>query len=153
MKRLLILAISLLSLSGCGNGQTNTSAPQIKEQKQTEPAFSSLPADDVIEVASSGEIGNLNRFHKFLENTDAKEADHIQIRQFTTEGDPISRDIHFDGSVFQSTFNSSRDQYGSGDISETVCAELTRTETVESTDYQLEACESDQVNSLLTVWK
>ncbi|WP_203333585.1 DUF4362 domain-containing protein [Planococcus beigongshangi] len=149
MKRLLILAISLLSLSGCGNGQTNTSAPQIKEQKQTEPAFSSLPADDVIEVASSSEIGNLNRFYKFLENIEAKEADHIQIRRFTTEGDPISRDIQFDGSVFQFIFNSSRDQYGA----EAVCDELTRTETVESTDYQLEGCESDQVNSLLTVWK
>lgn len=153
MKRLLILAISLLSLSGCGKGQTNTSAPQIKEQKQTEPAFSSLPADDVIEVASSGEIGNLNRFYKFLENIEAKEADHIQIRQFTTEGNPISQDIQFDGSVFQSIFNSSRDQYGSGGIAEAVCDELIGTKTAEGTEYLLVGCENGQENHLLTFWE
>lgn len=153
MKKLMILAVSVLSLAGCDNGQTNTSAPQTNEEKQTDPAFSPLPADDVIEVASSGEIENLNRFHTFLENTDAKEVDHVQIRHFTTEGDPISWDIQFDGSVFQSILNSSRDQYGSGGIAEVVCDELIETKTAEGTEYLLVGCENGQENHLLTVWK
>lgn len=156
MKKLpVLILISGLILAGCqagDDGQENTAAPQTTKQERGASAFAPLPAVDVIEVSSSGEAENLNRFYAFLENAEAEEPDHIQVRQFTTEGDPVTQDIQFDESEFKSILATSRDQYGSGGIAETVCDELTVTETAERTDYQLEGCENGQENYLLTVW-
>lgn len=154
MKRLVafILAGSLI-LSGCQDNQENADSPQITEQEPSQNAFSTLPRADVIESESSGKLKNLERFQTFLEHTNEKEPDHIQIIQFTTEGDPISRNLQFDGTVFKSMVNSSRDAYGSGGISEAVCSEITKTETAERIDYQLESCEIQEVIDLLVVWK
>ena len=157
MKRLMMLVfLSGLILGGCqsgDDGQANPQPPKTIKQERAKSAFSPLPAADVIESGNSGEIKNLNRFNIFLEHVDAKEPDHIQIRHFTTEGDPISRDIQFDGSVFKSILDSSRDKYGSGGISETVCTELGKIETAERTDYQLEGCEDGEAAYLLVVEK
>ncbi|MCM3609859.1 DUF4362 domain-containing protein [Planococcus sp. MERTA32b] len=154
MKRLAsIILIGALFLSGCQDNRVNEDSPQITQPEPSENAFPPLPTADVIESGSSGEVKNLDRFQTFLEHADEKEPDYIQIIQFTTEGDPISRDLQFDGAVFKSTMNSSRDSYGSGGISEAVCSEIAKTETAERTDYQLEDCEDTEVIDLLVVWK
>ncbi|WP_033541799.1 DUF4362 domain-containing protein [Planococcus sp. CAU13] len=155
MKQLMVLLlVSGLILAGCqaGEEQASPAPPKTTEQEPAKSAFSPLPAVDVIEVTSSGEAENLNRFYVFLESAEAKEPDHIQIRQFTTEGDPVTKDIKFDGSEFKSILDTSRDQYGPRGVAEAVCDELTVTETAERTDYQLEGCENNQENHLLTVW-
>ncbi|QHJ69993.1 DUF4362 domain-containing protein [Planococcus halotolerans] len=154
MKRLaaLILTGSLI-VSGCRDVQVNEDSPQITVQEPGENAFSALPTEDVIESTTSGEIKNMSRFQTFLEHANEKEPDHIQIVQFTTEGDPISRDLQFDGTEFKSVLNSSRDRYGSGGISEAVCSDITTTETAERIDYQLEGCVNTEEINLLVVWK
>ncbi|MFC3212389.1 DUF4362 domain-containing protein [Planomicrobium okeanokoites] len=82
-----------------------------------------------------------------------QEPDHIQLIQFTSEGHPISRDVQFDGSEFKSIVNSSRDSYGSGGVSEVACSGISKSETDERIDYQLEGCENKKVVELLVIWK
>lgn len=154
MKRLVAFILTGgLILSGCQDSRVDQSSVQTIKQEPGENAFPALPTVDVIESASSGEVKNLDRFQIFLERANHKEPDHIQIIQFTSEGDPISRDLQFDGTVFKSIVNSSRDAYGSGGISEAVCSEITKTETDERIDYQLADCENTEEVDLLVVWK
>ena len=154
MKKLAALILTGgLILSGCQNIQGNEDSAQTTKQEPSENAFSALPASDVIESASSGELKNMNRFQTFLERANEKEPDHIQIVQFTTEGDPIFRDLQFDGTVFKSIVDRSRDSYGSGRVSEAVCSDITKTETAERIDYQLRGCEDQEEIDLLVVWK
>lgn len=157
MKQLLILALlGCLIMAGCqetNNGREITESPQTKKQEHIGSALPILPQVDVVESANSGEIKNKARFIEFLENTNENKADHIQIIQVTTEGDPIKRGIQFDGSIFISTIDSSRDEYGTGGISETVCTELTTTDAAERIDYQLEGCEDEEERHLLAEWK
>lgn len=154
MKKLvaLILAGGLI-LSGCQDIQRTAESPQTTKEEPSGNAFSALPRADVIESAGSGEIKNLDRFHTFLEHINGEEPDHIQIIRLTTEGDPISRDLQFDGTAFKSIMDSSRDKYGSGGVSEAVCSEITKRETAERIDYQLEGCENKEEIELLVVWK
>ncbi|RAZ81291.1 DUF4362 domain-containing protein [Planococcus halotolerans] len=154
MKRLAAMVlVGGLILSGCQDIQVNEDSSQTTKQEPSENGFSALPTEDVIESTTSGEIKNMSRFQTFLEHANEKEPDHIQIVQFTTEGDPISRDLQFDGTEFKSVLNSSRDRYGSGGISEAVCSDITTTETTERTDYLLEGCENTEEIDLLIVWK
>lgn len=157
MKQILVMTLfSCFILAGCQDGNNDqqiTDSPQINKEEPVQGAFSLLPAAEVIESSSSGETKNINRFYAFLENTNEKEPDHIQIIQFTTEGDPVYQDIQFDGSVFTSTVNSSRDKYGSGGVRGTVCTDLTTAESAERIDYLLEGCENQEENLLLVVWK
>ncbi|RLQ90048.1 DUF4362 domain-containing protein [Planomicrobium sp. Y74] len=154
MKRLAArVLVGGLVLSGCRDVQVNEYSSQTTKQEPSENAFSPLPRADVIESTSFGEIKNMKRFQTFLEHANEKEPDHIQIVQFTTEGDLISRDLQFDGSEYKSVLNSSRDRYGSGGISEVVCSEITTIETAERIDYLLDDCEDTEEIDLLVVWK
>lgn len=149
----LLILTGGLFLAGCQEVEEETDFRPNSKQEQNPDAFSPLTAIDVIESGSSGEIKNVNRFEKFLERVNDQEPDHIQLVQFTTEGDPITRDLQFDGVEFKSKVNSSKDAYGSGCISEAICTEITETETAERIDYQLEGCEMQEVLELLVVWK
>lgn len=154
MKRLgALVLVGGLILAGCRNVQEVADFTPNIEQEQEPSAFSPLAIVDVIEIASSGEIKNMDRFQTFLEHAREQEPDHIQIVQFTTEGDPVSRDLQFNGTVFESIVDSSRDTYGSGGISEAVCSEVTMTETAETIDYRLDGCENKEEIDLLVVWK
>ncbi|WP_372868619.1 DUF4362 domain-containing protein [Planomicrobium okeanokoites] len=152
------LAILILTggwlLTGCQDIQEVTADIQPNTgQEPDRSAFSPLPQIDVIEVASSGEIKNENRFQTFLERVNEQEPDHIQLVQFTSEGDPISRDVQFDGSEFKSIVNSSRDSYGEGSVSEMACSGISKSETDDRIDYQLEGCGNKKVVELLVIWK
>lgn len=141
-------------LAGCQDIQEETADIQPNTgQELDRSAFSPLPQIDVIEVASSGEIKNRDRFQTFLERVNEQEPDHIQLIQFTSEGNPIFRDVQFDGSEFKSIVNSSRDSYGSGGVSEVACSGISKSETDERIDYQLEGCENNKVVELLVIWK
>lgn len=153
MKKVLLLALlSCFILPGCNN-QPSPEPSQTNKPKHSQGVFVPLPATEVIESSNSGELKNIDRFNTFLENINEKEADHIQIIHFTTEGDPIYQDIQFDGTEFTSTVDNSRDKYGSGGITEKICTELKIEESDERKDYMLEGCEGQGEELLLVFWK
>lgn len=152
IKVLLLALISCFILPGC-NDLPSKDAGQPNKPEPAQGQFSPLPATEVIESSNSGEVKNIDRFYAFLENINEKESDHIQIIQFTTEGDPIYQDIQFDGTEFTSTVDNSRDEYGSGGIRETVCTELEIEESDERIDYLLKGCENQEEELLLVFWK
>ena len=148
--------LSCFLLFGC---QAENETQEVEELNQIEtpeiaaegsPSFAEA---DTIENRNLGQSENLERFQKFLTHVNQKEADLIRIVSYTTEGDAIYQDLHFDGKAIISTIDSTRDQYGPGAVTETSCMALRTEESAESVDYYLEGCENQEENFLLTVEK
>lgn len=63
-----------------------------------------------------GDITNLDKFNAFVDHVQQGKKDKIRIVHYTIEGDAILQDLDFDGKSIHSTFDSTRDEYGSGSI-------------------------------------
>jgi Domain of unknown function (DUF4362) len=76
---------------------------------------------------------NIERFQEFLTNTNAKKEDEIRITSYTMEGDPIFKDLVFDGEKFHYTYDNSHDGYGGQDkgIYKDICSEILMEEPAE----------------------
>jgi hypothetical protein len=93
------------------------------------------------------EYYNIERFHEFLANTNAKKKDEIRITSYTMEGDPIFKDLVFDGKKYHYTFDNSHDAYAGQDkgIYKDICSEILMEEPAEPA-FILNGC-SKQVDT------
>lgn len=76
---------------------------------------------------------NTERFQEFLANTNAKKKDEIRITSYTMEGDPIFKDLVFDGEKYHYTYDNSHDGYAGQDkgIYKDICSEILMEEPAE----------------------
>lgn len=105
--------------------------------------------EDIVDM--HGDIENIERFYQFIENIENNNADEIRVVSYTTEGDPIIRDLSFDGEVIEATLDSRRDKYGPGSLDTTTCQSIEAEETVERTDYLLTDCKQPSIDKLILV--
>lgn len=135
-----LVAVSLLTLTGCGT---------------------SYPSEEAIkngDIVMTPERANIDRFEIFLKKVDAQKKDTIRMTNYTTEGDAIIEDITFDGKEFEYSLDSSRDEYGSetDDRNKEVCQNLkeqvendqsifTLTDCEEGTDHEIFKSDSDKL--------
>lgn len=107
MKKINILILSVLLLVGiwgCTNNKVN-SLPK------SEP----YTVDEAIkkgDVVSTDKVYNLDKFERFLLNLSTQKADHIRVTSYTDEGDPIFKDLKYDGSVIRYSYDTSNDAFG-----------------------------------------
>ncbi|MGE7978545.1 DUF4362 domain-containing protein [Psychrobacillus sp. NPDC093200] len=66
--------------------------------------------------------------------------DNIRIVTYTTEGDPILRDLAYDGNVIISKLDTRRDHFGAGSLKTTSC-----------TSYELEGCQEEYDKNVLVI--
>ncbi|MBY0147898.1 DUF4362 domain-containing protein [Neobacillus niacini] len=110
------------------------------------------PSDEDI-VDMHGEITNLEKFMKFVENVNQGTEDKIRVVRYTTEGDPLLHDLKYDGKIITSTTDTTRDEFGNGSVSTATCKSIDVKETDESTDYTLSGCDkTNRDNSILIIW-
>ncbi|MDR0434776.1 MAG: DUF4362 domain-containing protein [Gracilibacteraceae bacterium] len=84
-----------------------------------------LPADyskeqaikDGVYVIHGAEIHNQRRVDAFYADALAGRAAFMRVMQYTIEGDPIITDYRYDGETYTVVYDSTRDKFGSGDIS------------------------------------
>jgi hypothetical protein len=111
------------------------------------------PSDEDI-VDSHGEIANIEKFMKFVENVNQGREDKIRVVRYTIEGDPMLHDLEYDGEIITSTTDTTRDEFGNGSVSTATCKSINVKETDETTDYILSGCDkTDRDNSILVIWK
>jgi hypothetical protein len=111
------------------------------------------PSEEDI-VDSHGDITNIEKFMKFVENVNQGREDKIRVVRYTIEGDPILHDLEYDGEIITSTTDTTRDEYGNGSVSTATCKSINVKETAETTDYILSGCDkTDRDNSILVIWK
>jgi hypothetical protein len=111
------------------------------------------PSDEDI-VNTQGEITNLEKFIKFVENVNQGREDKIRVVRYTTEGDPMLHDLEYDGEIITSTTDTTRDEFGNGSVNKATCKSIDIKETDERTDYTLSGCDkTNRDNSILVIWK
>lgn len=116
MKRVLFtLSVALMMLTACeANDQTVDSPgilnsfPEIVEPHNPEQAEQS---GDVVVLLEG--MRNKDKWNTFVKNVKNKQQDQVRVTKYTIEGGPIIYELIYDGSAIQSTYDNSRDAYGS----------------------------------------
>lgn len=114
-KSMLILSLALMLLTACEANDPTTDAsgitqafPEIIEPHNPEQAEQS---GDV--VVLHGDIRNEDKWDTFMKNVEKKQQDQVRVTMSTIEGGAIIQELIYDGSAIQSTYDNSRDLYGS----------------------------------------
>ncbi|MEK4053645.1 DUF4362 domain-containing protein [Paenibacillus sp. FSL F4-0087] len=116
MKRVLLtLLLALIMLTACeANDPTVDSPvvlnsfPEIIEPHNPEQAEQS---GDVVVLLEG--MRNKDKWNTFVKNVKNKQQDQVRVTMYTIEGGAVIYELIYDGSVIQSTYDNSRDAYGS----------------------------------------
>lgn len=116
MKRVLLtLLLALMMLTACeANDPTVDSPvvlnsfPEIIEPHNPEQAEQS---GDVVVLLEG--MRNKDKWNTFVKNVKNKQQDQVRVTMYIIEGGAIIYELIYDGSVIQSTYDNSRDAYGS----------------------------------------
>lgn len=122
MKKLLLLILLLIVVAGCSN--KNGYTPSKK---------------DIVE--KHGELKNFKRLDEFVENIRRTHEDGVRVVRYTIEGDPIIFDLIYNGKNIKLTSDTTRDEYGEGDINTTTCKSFQKAETEVNIKYHLSGCQ------------
>lgn len=129
MKRIALLVLLAATVIGCNR--------------------ESFEERDIIEDIQ-GEITNGERLYAFYENTVNGKEDAVRIISYTTEGDPIYQDLHFDGNKIESVEDYREDQFGSKEVVTRMCNEITIISSETEAVYVLAGCDPETgMNSVL----
>jgi hypothetical protein len=128
MKKLYLAPLFLaFIISGCQSNITTDYEPE---------------SGDILD--KHGDITNLDKFNAFVDHVQQGKKDKIRIVHYTIEGDAILHDLDFDGKTIHSTFDSTRDEYGSGSVTKASCKSIAVQETNTSTEYVIEGCDNNE---------
>jgi len=128
-----------LVLAGCQNEEQTI--PEEAADLPYPPEYIQAP-DDIVNM--HGDITNLERFYDFIDHVEKGKNDKVRIVKYTTEGAPMIHDLEFDGTEIHSTYDSTRDGFGSRSIEEANCKGITVVKTDSRTDYVLEECSNQK---------
>lgn len=147
-KSMLILSLALMLLTACQANDPTTDAtgitqafPEIIEPHNPEQAEQS---GDV--VVLHGDIRNEDKWDTFMKNVEKKQQDQVRVTMYTIEGGAIIQELIYDGSAIQSTYDNSRDAYGSkqGVMTDT-CKGIGKMKSEEgNVFYVLTGCEKEE---------
>ena len=134
-----ILSILCISLIGCSSNGAYDSEEAIKR-------------GDI--VLTPLEDYNLETFERFLKNFSNKKEDMIRITGYTHEGDPIFRDLQFDGKVIHYSYDNSNDQNGQPENHEDICREIKSKEIeVDRVEFFISNCKNIEEQSIIEIRK
>ena len=93
---------------------------------------------DIVNV--HGKLTGLDEWTKFVEQVKSGTPGEAHLVDYTIEGDPIFRDLLFDGQVIQYTYDNSMDNFGSPERKIGFCKNLDR----DGERYTLSKCDGDE---------
>lgn len=129
MKRWVMAIASLVCLAAC----SQDTGPQADQAEKDH-------TDQV--VIGHNAIENADRFHAFSKRLSHQQKDEIRIIQRTIEGDPIYKNIRYDGKKYEYTHDNREDAYGSKEVTTDTCGDFRVIETNTETTALLEKCEN-----------
>lgn len=141
MKKMIFLVLSVILLIGLLGCSTNNVASE-QSEPQSKP-YSSKEAIRKGDVVYLDKVYNFERFNQFLTNLADKKVDRIRVTGYTDEGDPLFKDLKFDGEVIRYTYDSSNDEFGgsSKGITTNTCSKVTSEENAQGEmDYTISGC-------------
>ncbi|MGO4733921.1 DUF4362 domain-containing protein [Paenibacillus sp. 2KB_22] len=147
-KSMLILSLALMLLTACEANDPTTDAsgitqafPEIIEPHNPEQAEQS---GDV--VVLHGVMRNGDTWNTFMKNVKKKQQDQVRVTMYTIEGGAIIQELIYDGSAIQSTYDNSRDAYGSKQgVKTDICKGIGKMKSEEgNVFYVLTGCEREE---------
>ncbi|WP_107839809.1 DUF4362 domain-containing protein [Metasolibacillus meyeri] len=130
MKKIILL-LSIFLIAGCQNTENIY---------DTDSLYTALPKDVVV---LHDKILNIERFESFLNHIEGGEKDDVRVVRYTTEGDPIFHELAYDTDSIKYSIDTTKDQYGSGQIIEAICTSIDVVKHTQNTEYILEGCDKD----------
>lgn len=141
MERYLFVIISFLiiiSISSCSKNKGYGSEEAIKRG----------------DVVYQNKVVNIERFEQFLINVSNKKEDIIRVTGYTDEGDPIFKDLQYDGKVIHFTYDNSNDKFAGSDkgVETNVCEKIIEKEFLQGKiDYYVGGCTKNPESFLIRV--
>lgn len=123
----LMIAIYTL-LTGCSNGKVDLDA------------MGTGAVDNADVINMHGSIVGLEKMDLFYEKTTKNVDSKLRVVHYTTEGDPIITDLSYEGGTFTVQHDSTRDQFGSGDIRTLSCNKFYKEENPTNLSYVVSEC-------------
>ncbi|PQP83264.1 hypothetical protein C0Q44_00595 [Paenibacillus sp. PCH8] len=97
-------------------------------------------------VVLHGGIRNGGKWNTFMKKVENKQQDQVRVTKYTIEGGPIIYELIYDGTAIQSTYDDSRDLYGSkqGRTTDTCKGIWTMKSEQGNIFYVLTGCEKEE---------
>ncbi|WP_145415193.1 DUF4362 domain-containing protein [Paenibacillus xylanexedens] len=150
-KYVMMLCLAVVLATGCSSNDSQQTADPVEKRSPfpaiVEPHNGEQAEESGDVVFLLGQMRNRDKWESFLQNVKKNQPDHVRVTMYTIEGDPIIHELIYDGTLFQSTYDATRDKYGSREeITTNTCKglELTKIERGESV-YVLTDCEKQNV--------
>lgn len=134
LNKLMILVLANTLFSGCQN-TTAIVSPKEKEIKNNA---------DVVDI--HGNVSNLYKMDDFVKSVKEKENASIRISHYTIEGDPIYHNIKYQDGKFELQYDTTRDKFGTGEVTTYSCENFEKTETNTEMKYTLNGCSGESKN-------
>ena len=115
MKKVLIIALTLLVLNGCQKDKIREEVPSeetvIPEVEQLQKLPDHPRPEDEIFIITNGETWNEDLWRQFREKTKKQEAAELTIARYTIEGEVIYELLRYDGESYVLYYDNSRDSF------------------------------------------
>lgn len=114
MKKKLILSLFLLFLLSLSLLVLKINSSKFKVQPfNKEPYTVETAKSNGDVILFSGQVINIDKLTRFIENVNINKDDKIRITSFTTEGTPIIQDLVFKNKIIKYSYDNSRDGFAS----------------------------------------
>jgi paraquat-inducible protein B len=148
MKSKLVLLLFVITLVGCsGLTDKNNGEGNAEENHPDAVEYNGVQNTDVVDT--HGQVENVNELDDFVDHVKANVEDEVRIIQYTVEGDPMITDLVYDGQSISYTHDTTRDNFGNGEVTTTRCETITKRTSNIETVYQLQ-CNGGN-NNILTI--
>ncbi|HJV78346.1 MAG TPA: DUF4362 domain-containing protein [Paludibacter sp.] len=112
----LLMLIALIVINGCSS----------KGQQQTSP--NEYPPDKAVQngdvLNNRAKVFNEEKLVNFIKNVQDGKQDKIRVTGYTIESDAIIQDLKYDGKQIERIEDTTRDKFGSQDITKTTCSKI-----------------------------
>lgn len=126
-----LLIMLIFTLTACTSNDTNDSdknskitqgGPELGGKDSIQPYVRGVENVDVLNT--HGSIEGLERMQSFYHNMQNGVSSDLRIVHYTTEGDPIVTDLTYNGESLEVKDDSTRDTFGSGEITTNSCSKM-----------------------------
>jgi len=124
-----ILIVGLSILSACNQSYDSNEA---------------IKRGDIVDL--HGQVSNLDRLDKFINNIETGTKDKIRLTRYTEEGDPIYYDFTFDGNKVKYKYDNSNDKHGSSKIKSSDCMKMKKENEGSELEFKLEGCTGENAD-------
>jgi hypothetical protein len=143
-KRLTLLALVILIITGCSTSEDGTVDSSSNGTKFELNA-------DVIDT--HGGVEGLGAMENFYQQVKKGKEGKLRVVQYTIEGDPLITDLDYDEEQIHVKFDTTRDKFGSGEVTTSTCGQLVREENPTNLSYYMTECKgaSSDISQVLQV--